>query len=154
MLVMRRTERGDTIVEVLIAIVVASAVLVGSFAITNASLKQIRMAQERSEAQKFAESTIENLSGLIKAHPEVAGRDPALPFCIGSDATGLLVLDTTPPGNCSTGPDSRYQLAVNRVASGPGDSYTFKTKVTWENVSGREENVTMFYRAQRPGDDL
>ncbi len=151
---MRRTERGDTIVEVLIAIVVASAVLVGSFAITNASLKQIRMAQERSEAQKFAESTIENLSGLIKAHPTVAGRDPALPFCIGSDATGLLVLDTTPPGNCSSGPDGRYQLAVNRVGTPGTNSYTFQTKVTWENVSGREENVTMFYRAQRPGDDL
>ena len=56
-------QKGDTIVEVLIAVVVVSVVLVGAYTISNASLRQIRMAQERGEAQKLAVGMLEKQSG-------------------------------------------------------------------------------------------
>ncbi|MEI6480790.1 MAG: prepilin-type N-terminal cleavage/methylation domain-containing protein [Candidatus Saccharibacteria bacterium] len=55
-------QAGDTIVEVLIAVVVVSVVLVGAYTISNASLRQIRMSQERTEAQKIAVGELEKFT--------------------------------------------------------------------------------------------
>lgn len=60
-------QAGDTIVEVLIAVVVVSVVLVGAYTISNASLRQIRMAQERGEAQKLATGILEKQTGTCSS---------------------------------------------------------------------------------------
>ena len=46
------SERGDTLVEVLIAIAVVSLILGGAFVTTNKNLQATREAQERGNAQK------------------------------------------------------------------------------------------------------
>ncbi len=66
-------QTGDTIVEVLIAVVVVSVVLVGAYTISNASLRQIRISQERGEAQKIAAGHLERLYGCVSSGSSVVG---------------------------------------------------------------------------------
>src|ERR1035437_9248982 len=53
--------RGDTIVEVLLAMLVISVILGGAFVLSRASLTGVRQSQERGEALKVAESQTEQL---------------------------------------------------------------------------------------------
>src|SRR5579871_2983696 len=54
-------QRGDTIVEVLIAIVVVSSILTGVYYLARNSLTQDRQAQERTEGLKLVEGQVEAL---------------------------------------------------------------------------------------------
>lgn len=53
--------RGDTIIEVMIALAVLGSIIAGGYAIATKSLNGVRVAQERSEALKIAEGQIETL---------------------------------------------------------------------------------------------
>ena len=64
-----RRQRGDTLVEVLIAIAVVSLILGGAYVTTNRSLYATRAAQERGNALKLAESQIEQLKGIVASNP-------------------------------------------------------------------------------------
>lgn len=81
-------QTGDTIVEVLIAVVVVSVVLVGAYTISNASLRQIRISQERGEAQKIAAGQLERLSGCVSSGPTVVGTSI---YSVGSSCTANTV---------------------------------------------------------------
>ena len=75
------TQRGDTIVEVLIAIAVASAILGGSYTIANKSSQQIRGAQERTEASKIAAGAVENLASTIASTSPLSVVSSGKLFC-------------------------------------------------------------------------
>lgn len=57
----RLNQVGDTIVEVMIAVVVLSLTIGGAYGIATRSLRAGRQAQERGEALKLAESQLENI---------------------------------------------------------------------------------------------
>lgn len=59
-----RHESGDTIVEVLVAIVIVATILGGAYATANRSLLATRESQERGEALTLAEGQVEALRGL------------------------------------------------------------------------------------------
>lgn len=61
-----KNQRGDTIVEVLIALTVLMVVIAGGYSIATRSLNGARIAQERSEATKLAEGQLEAISERIK----------------------------------------------------------------------------------------
>lgn len=90
--------RGDTIVEVLISVAIAGAVIGGAFALATRSLRQGINASERTEALKIAEGQIEALkfrqlqsdadewnpnfterSNINNSCLNVAGNSPAIP---------------------------------------------------------------------------
>lgn len=58
-------KRGDTIVEVLIALAVLGSVLVGGYSIATRSINSVRASQERGEALKVAEGQIEQLRSYL-----------------------------------------------------------------------------------------
>lgn len=60
---------GDTIIEVLIAIAVASFVVAGSYAVVNRSLRETRQSQEHAEALLIANTQVEILNHYIKTTP-------------------------------------------------------------------------------------
>ena len=72
---------GDTIVEVLIAIAVVSAVLGGAFVSANRSLNMSRQSQERGEALKLAEGQVERVKSLGTS-ADLYGPTTLSPFCI------------------------------------------------------------------------
>lgn len=113
--------RGDTIVEVLIAIAVVSLVLAGSYASTRRSANATRTAQEQGEALKFAESQVEQIKAALESSP--AG--------------------TIPPD--STQGSIPYTVKTTITPLG---SNNYNVIVTWPGLSGITNSVELDYKAQ------
>lgn len=148
------SERGDTIVEVLICILVISTMLAGAFVTTNNSLQAVRMSQERSQAVKIAESQIESVRAL--------GDNSMTDFCINdstytsaASASSCYFLQggelTSDIGAAVPSAGNIYANAVNgpqykvRVRTGsPAGTYTIS--VQWVSAKGSLSTITMYYR--------
>src|ERR1700733_10377249 len=89
-------QRGDTLVEVLAAIVIVATVIGGAYTGSNKSLQSTRSAQERQNALKLSESQIEQLKSQIASDPtKIFGVAVPTKFCLSSDTTGVHVWDFT-----------------------------------------------------------
>ena len=119
--------RGDTIVEVLIATAVVSIVLTGALAVSNNSLKQIRSAQERSEAQAYVQSIVESLP------PKNATTNPS--FCMNSLGEEKI----TGNNECTSG------LFTNSIVRKTNNVYA--VSATWDGITGNAQQLTIVYRA-------
>lgn len=128
--------RGDTIVEVLIAIAIISLVLAGAYVSANRSAKATRTAQEHGEALKAAESQVE----LIKVAARTGAPDifSAGDFCITGGTLGA---------SCVTPPTGVEYTTIVIHASG---SHDFVVRTTWDSITeGTNQNsVELDYRAQ------
>ena len=135
-------QEGDTIVEVLIAAAIVGLILVVSFTIANSSLREIRMAQERSEAQRFAQAQVEQLDQLVVSTPAfVTAATPPIPsFCF--DSSGAAIDSSS--NDCKQGTESRYIISISRP-SATSKNY-FQVLVTWDGLSGSTEKLTLDYK--------
>lgn len=153
----RRSERGDTIVEVLIAIAVASSVLGVAYATMNRNLIIMRNNQERTEATKIAQAQIESLKSRLetpsgRAEIEPLGNDD--PFCINIGTGVIDYLSVSVPGpNLDTDDlspaayesciSSFYRYVVRRDTPA---GETFTITVRWESFGSGRGQVIMTYR--------
>jgi prepilin-type N-terminal cleavage/methylation domain-containing protein len=140
-----RRQKGDTLVEVLIAIAVVSMILGGAYVTTNRSLTATRAAQERSIALKLAESQIERLKGIVATNSiAVFGAAAPDPFCI--DSTGAVTRATDPPCQMDTKGDQAsgepiFHMSIDRVGS------QFTLTETWTNPGGKAtDRLQLIYR--------
>lgn len=125
-----RNQRGDTIVEVLIAIAVISLVLAGAYATVRKSTAVTQDTQERGEAQKLVEGQLELLRNYY-----AAGNSSFSGSCFKPDGS-------TGAGNeCSGIGTPGYQLAISSAGSG-----VYAVSATWDSLTGNTSNVTMYYR--------
>lgn len=115
---MLKNQRGDTIVEVLIAIAIISLTLAGAYTSTNRSANMSRTAQERGEALKWAETQIEQIKATST---DLSGKDS---FCFDSN----LTLKQGSDGCLTTNPVP-YKAIITQ--STPG---SFKVLVTWDSL--------------------
>ena len=129
-------QRGDTIVEVLIATAVVSLVLTGAMAVSNNSLKQIRGAQERSEAQAYAQSTVELLDGYTGAKGNALNDKCLYIDNPAGSISAALKTDT----KCEF---SRYKQVITYVAG------SYVITVTWDGITGNQETLTLAYRTEK-----
>jgi type II secretory pathway pseudopilin PulG len=140
------TQRGDTIVEVLIAIAVVSSVLGMSYATMNRNLLTIRDNQERTEAVKLAQGQIESIKFAWNTN------DPALIASVGSneafcmngavhrDFTGALGVEpditlddpTTYHAECSD-----LQGIYRRAVEYDSLADLYRIYVRWDRIGGR-----------------
>jgi type II secretory pathway pseudopilin PulG len=126
--------RGDTIVEVLLAVAIVSAVLGGAYVSTSRSLANARQAQERSEAVKLVEGQLEKLKVAFTANP--AGFSTGGAFCL--DDTPARV--TAGSAICTQG---RYVLSVEHTGN------NFTARALWDKFNGNggtQEEVRIVYR--------
>lgn len=128
------SQKGDTIIEVLITIAIISTVLVGAFIATNKNIATIQNTQEHSQAQKLVESQIESLRN--------AGKLTSSGDCF--DNSGA----ETTPANCNVsgiaGSGATYVLKLTGPA---GNIYTISA--IWTSLGAQtnnDSNVTMYYR--------
>ncbi len=138
----RLGSKGDTIVEVLLAIAVVSAVLSGAYVATNRSLNGVRQSQERGEALKFIEGQLERLKEAAKKDVDPAGQvftTSTNPFCL-DDSLVTPQAPTSPA--CNQG---IYHLEIRRTLS--SGAYTFAATATWERITGGQDQLTIRYRA-------
>lgn len=66
MFIRKLTNKGDTIVEVMIALTVLMLIIGGGYSIATRSLNGVQVAQERSEATKIAEGQLEAIRWKIQ----------------------------------------------------------------------------------------
>jgi len=134
-------QRGDTIIEVLIAIAIVSLVLTTAYAITNKNTRAIQDNQERLQAQHLVESQIELL--------RTKASSLALPnTCF--DASGTPARGSACVHNGVAGSGATYTLSI----TGPDPVTTaYAVKATWASLTGvrqtsngDDSSVTMYYR--------
>ncbi len=141
---------GDTIVEVLFAIAVITAVLSASYAVTLRSLNDDLNNEDRSTAITLAEAQIEDLRTYVSSNTLPSSGT----FCFYQNSTSGINLGTPDPG--APGPDNcqvnsagfggatsepYYDLSINQTSPN-----NFSAEVQWLSAgSGSPDNVTMFY---------
>lgn len=143
-------QRGDTIVEVLIAIAIVSMVLGGAYATTNKSLQATRSAQEQGVGLKLVETQLEQLKSLADT-PGGLATTPAS-FCIVQTAGKPTVTSTASAGSpctlnsngatATSADQPAYQLAITQLTPN-----NFRITNSWVDVSGKQnDSVQMDYR--------
>ncbi len=159
----RLAQRGDTLVEVMIAMAVITSVLGAAFVSANRSLQASRAAQERGEATRVAESEAEQIKVLAK---DAANGmfDSSQIYCIafsgpnanmkqtfgGYDPFAVAVTLQTDnfsayPSGCK---QSFYNAAIKYTPPSPAGSLndTFTIQVRWNRVGQQNDEVKMVYR--------
>jgi Tfp pilus assembly protein PilV len=137
----RLNQLGDTMVEVLIAMIIVAAILAGAFAASSRSQKSTQQAQEHTVASKIAESQLEqlNVESLSAASTIYSS---AGPYCFNS-------LNTIQAGSCTfTTNNVDYQAKITRTGSDP---YYYTVDVTWKSLQGAgQDEVTLAYKVDKP----
>ena len=166
MLAIKLRQNGDTIVEVLIAILIISMVLGGAFAASNRSSRSLQQAQEHTTALKIAEGQVELLKSLSAGNSIYNAADL---FCIDSsgtvhtdwikDSTGTNPITINSPGpsmpttnsaadnlnygNCRVPGGVTYNYAVDRLSN----PVVFVVHVRWDSIQGDgHDEVTLSYK--------
>lgn len=154
MKLIKLNNRGDTIVEVLLAIAVVSSVIGASFVSANRSLKGTQASQERAEALKLAEGQVEYLQNLNSTASENIFDTTNTLFCVlegnrvNFSGNTLPALDADDfsiyPTECQNYESSRYNLSISYD---PDSQDTFTIRSRWEGPTGNDEEVRLIYRA-------
>ena len=132
MLGVKKSQTGDTIVEVMIAIVVISTVLAGAFLVSRTSLKNVRDSEEHSQALKLVQGQVERLRNAA-AQVADASSFPAS-FCIAP-----AVVTSTDP-SCTSG---LYKLSIKNIDA---TNNTYQATARWDSISGGTGQVQLSYR--------
>ena len=133
-----KSESGDTIVEVMIAILVACVVLVAAYASTNHNTQSMQNAQEHSQALKLVETQIE----FMRNH----GGSPApTGTCFDSSGTPASGIHCKVDGS---GGES-VSIAAYTLKIVGGVYGTYQVSAVFDNVFGKgKDNVTVLYRPE------
>jgi Tfp pilus assembly protein PilX len=156
-------QTGDTLVEVLIALVILSVVLVGGARVSNASLLGVRQSQEHTEALKLAESQLEAVEAAASNSDQTAFNNMINQtnyFCVFSGAPIIATTPTPVPmtnvlpkapnsyiGSCKQNSGITYEEAISTVNCSVFGYYIFTINVTWPSLQGSDYNqVTLHYK--------
>lgn len=173
-----RKQRGDTIIEVLLALSVIGLVLGSSYAISNRSLQIGREAQERTEALKQVETQLERLRA-VSATVDTTGTNPLISFPAATSAfcidDSVVLIEFNRPdfgsftdsvldevnypqdisGNrpCNTGTDGRYGIVITK--SDDTNPYLYTIRARWESIGGGPlKELKTQYRIYPVGNDV
>lgn len=131
------TNKGETIVEVLISIVVIAATLSSAYYVVNNSYRQNQASLERVEGIKAAESKLELLRTLHRSVIESEANRIGGPFCInGSNFVAYNA--ATPDASCKIG--NRYTVFITKTAQ----SYTIKAE--WVGLATDKESAIIYFK--------
>lgn len=126
-----RNQRGETIVEVLIAIAVIASILGTSYAIVNRNSSSYQQANERTQAVKLAEQQLELVRNLTSTERKAVKVSDT--FCI---KVTTIEYDES---NCMY-ESNRYKVVATRTLD------TFSVTTSWDGIRGNSENVSIGYR--------
>ena len=137
-----RSEQGDTIVEVLVAIAVVSLILVGAYVSTRQSLTTVQDTQEHSEALQLAQTQIELLHSKHSA--------PATGGCFYQDGSGHNPGDPDCTVDATGAKGDKYTVAVTS-GTAAGGLTTYTIQVSWDSLThSGHDNVTLYYQDYEP----
>ncbi len=123
-------QRGDTIVEVLIAVAVISLILTAAYATTNRNVQATQDAQEQNYAVKLVETQLE----LLNEKPLTAAST-----CF--DIAGQPANNGAPTFACTfKNGGATYVITIQQTSG------TYNVAAKWEGLGGRNKQVSMYYR--------
>lgn len=148
---MIKNHKGDTIVEVMIAIIVLGAALGGAFAISNASQKRAQANYERYQGQLYVNQQAELLKSQYNSIIQdqgIAARDT-----FKSNATYQLGCFDSSGDWVTSVPciiDGRYNMTVTRVTTAGGvNPITYTIVAEWDAIgddaNGGRDKVELLY---------
>lgn len=143
-----KNQAGDTMVEVLIATGVISAILGGAYTLATSSLRSALIAQERTEAVKLVEGQIELLRFAARSSGRFDGQfRTANNYCIVLNADNQPVpTDTGHPSCRVPTPPYRLSIAYTPANIGPALFGTFEVRADWDGLRGSPERVEIQYQ--------
>lgn len=146
----RLSERGDTIVEVLLAIGILGAVLSGAYVVVNRNATLNRVSQERLEAVELAESQFEKLKIIATNNTAAFGWTG---FCIDQNDNYAPASDVRCRVDATGAPTTgtpQYRINISRVAyvslnGNPQAATRYRASLTWDNFSGDSVDTLDYY---------
>lgn len=144
----KHSERGDTLVEVLMSIAIVGMALGAAYSLANRSLQQGLSAREHTEALALAQGQIERLKAVNKQASDTFNNNyrTTQPFCITGAPTALAKTVGTA---CDAYDGSQYRVHITYeddepVPVGRG---IFTISVTWDSIGDNpQESVEQRYR--------
>lgn len=154
-----RSERGDTIIEVLVVLTILASAFAISYATANKSLITSRESQEHSEALQYLSEQLELLrSGAQQAGTNVftgpgsfcMSGSPTMPVLFASSYDASAVTATNddftkyPNPECVKGDQNLYHLSITYVPIPPGnpgafDIFTLYVRWDGPSTNGRQQ---------------
>lgn len=129
----RISQTGDTIVEVMIAMVVISAVLAGAFLVSRSSLKHVRQSEEHSQALNLVQGQVEMLREAALKVPNGSSW-PGPPFCMNPNPVSIT------PASCTK--NGLYRLSIAYDAA----QKAYIATAQWDGINGGKDQVQLAYR--------
>ncbi len=160
---MRRNKRnsaGDTIVEVMIAIAVVSALMASAFVVVSRTTQNVRQTEEHGEALKLLEGQIEQLKTVAVTKPtDVFSRPtvehPKKAFCVKEGTIKDITSDSLPATtdaaygsciDCSSHDECLSDTVVYRFGMVETSPNIFTGTVTWDGARGGQDKVEIAYK--------
>ncbi len=151
MIRIRKKQKGDTIIEVLISLAILTAVLGGAYYTANLSFRNDQSSQEHTQALTIAQTQIEDLRIYGSGFP---GADQCL--TINSNKIAASTACKVPSNNsaqyvsrCPSGAPFCYTVDLSKVNSVTLHGVTlntFQVNVNWPALGGGQNDVTLYYR--------
>lgn len=140
-------QRGDSILEVLLAIVVISVILAGAFGVTRRSSQAVRGSQEQTQATKIVESQLEQLRSAVIASDPANNPTTSNNFCMADGQVTAVSSSTCrfdQSNEAYTSGSVRYDVRIQRASN------LYTLTATWESIRGNTAQEVMYYRAYAP----
>jgi prepilin-type N-terminal cleavage/methylation domain-containing protein len=141
--------RGDTIVEVMIAVVIIGAVLAAAFVLTNRNSEGVRDTEEHSQAMLLLKGQLEQLRSIA---PSTTYGDLPDNFCFDNDSSATDPMPSLASGafGCKAA-NSLYGFSISKDAmappvSGTPDTTLFTLKAQWDGILGVTANEQLVYK--------
>lgn len=135
--------RGDTIIEVMLAIVLIGSAVTLAVSMSHHDLNVGIDSTQRSQALSAAQSQIERLrNAYINSDPVLTNYKSTQPFCILDN--GTVELASTPNSKCTNFDSSQYSLSIKYDDS----LISFNVTATWgSNANGSgQDQLSLYYK--------
>ena len=144
-----RSQAGDTIVEVIIAVAVVATILAGAFIVTNRSTQAVRDSEEHAQALQYLQGQVELLRAAAGTHGGLTSAMISSAFCLDSS----LVVHSAGSAACTVQPPAvPYAFSITCVSAAcPEPQYsvtTFNLKATWPALGGNTDVVYLSYEVE------
>jgi prepilin-type N-terminal cleavage/methylation domain-containing protein len=144
------SQKGDTILEVLVSMVVLAVVAGAAYATSTRSFHSALNSQYRDQAVTLAQQQIELLRSA-DSNTQISGfKTHTGAFCINSSAPTTAVSSSSPA--CSN-VNNAYSVSTVYTGNPPGGTtntsgyQAFKVTVTWLSAEGKTQTTTAYYKA-------
>lgn len=134
-------QAGDTIVEVMVAIVIAGVALAAAYQLSNASLRTSTQAAQRSQALSYGSSQIERLKDTYYTNPSnFTLAKTTVDFCLDSGEN--IISAAADPSNCLV-----YGTPFTAIDHYDSTANSFSFTVSWPNINGHgNDQQVLYYR--------